>query len=149
MVFLGYAVRRDHFESDPGAVGQTIRVNGEQSTVIGVMPEGFRFPENQEIWVPLADDVLEITRGDGYTLDAFGRLRPGVTLDQAMTEYAGIAQRLETADAESNEGIGVRIQPFTVFLVISAVLTVTGLAASIIPARRATRVDPVEALRYE
>ena len=113
VVVLGYAVWRDHFESDPGVVGRTIRVNGEQSTVIGVMPEGFRFPENQEIWVPLADDVLEITRGDGYTLDAFGRLRPGVTLDQAMTEYAGIAQRLETAYAESNEGIGVRIQPFT------------------------------------
>lgn len=113
VVVLGYTVWRDHFESDPGAVGRTIRVNGEQSTIIGVMPDGFRFPVDQEIWVPLTDDVLEIPRGEGYTLNAFGRLRAGVTLDQAMTEYAGIANRLETAYPDSNEGIGVRIQPYT------------------------------------
>jgi hypothetical protein len=54
VVIIGHAMWQNRFGSDPQIVGKTMRVNGRASTIVGVMPEGFRFPNNQELWRPLA-----------------------------------------------------------------------------------------------
>ncbi len=113
VIILGYAAWRDRYGSDPNVVGRVVRVNGEQTTVIGVMPEGFAFPLAEEVWVPLRMNPLEMERGSGYTLAAFGRLKDGVTLDQAQAEFSAIARRLELEYPETNEGVGVVIKPYT------------------------------------
>lgn len=113
VILLGYNVWRDRYASDPNVVGRVVRVNGEQTTVVGVMPEGFAFPIAEEVWVPLRMNPLEMERGEGYTLEVFGRLRDGVTLDQAQAEFSAIASRLEIEYPETNEGVGVVIKPYT------------------------------------
>jgi predicted permease len=113
VIIMGYAAWRDRYGSDPDVVGRVVRVNGEQATVIGVMPEGFAFPLAEEVWVPLRMNPLEMERGSGYTLAAFGRLKDGVTLDQAHAEFSAIARRLELEYPETNEGVGVVIKPYT------------------------------------
>ncbi|MGD8868932.1 MAG: ABC transporter permease, partial [Gemmatimonadales bacterium] len=113
VIILGYNAWRDRYASDPNVVGQVIRVNGEQTTIVGVMPEGFAFPIAEEVWVPLRMNPLEIERGEGYTLEVFGRLKDGVTLDQAQAEFSAIARRLESAYPETNEGVGVVMKPYT------------------------------------
>jgi predicted permease len=113
VIILGHAVWRDRYASDPGVIGTTIRVNGVASTVVGVMPEGFAFPESQEVWVPLRLNPLAIPRGEGQQLNVYGRLRPGVSLDQAQVELAAVARRLATEHPRTNEGVGVQILPYT------------------------------------
>ena len=113
VIILGYNAWRDRYASDPDVVGRVIRVNGEQTTIVGVMPEGFAFPIAEEVWVPLRMNPLEIKRGEGYTLEVFGRLKDGVTLDQAQAEFSAIARRLENEYPETNEGVGVGIKPYT------------------------------------
>lgn len=113
VIVLSYHVWRDQFGSDPGAVGQAVRVNGEPSTVVGVMPEGFRFPILQDVWIPLGMDALTLERGEGRALDVFGMMREGVTEEEATTEFTGIAQRLEQAYPEIHEGFRPLITPYT------------------------------------
>jgi predicted permease len=113
VIILGYNAWRDRYGSDPGVVGRVIRMNGEQATIIGVMPEGFAFPIAEEVWVALRMNPLELERGQGYSLEVFGRLKDGVNIDQANAEFAAIARRLELEYPETNEGVGVVIKPYT------------------------------------
>src|SRR5262245_33805437 len=113
VVLISYDVWQTRFNADPAIVGRTIRANGQPMTIVGVMPEKFRFPFQQQIWLPLRLDPLKIKRGQGTTLEVFGRLRPGVSLTQARTELNSIAARLEQAYPESNKDIRAVLKPFT------------------------------------
>jgi putative ABC transport system permease protein len=112
-VILSYHLWQDRFHGDPGALGRTVKTNGEAAEIVGVMPRGFLFPERDDVWVPLREDPLQLPRGGGTWLNVYGKLRTGVTLDQASTEFAGIAHRLATAYPDTNKGIGASIEPFT------------------------------------
>ena len=65
VVLLGYGLWRDRFGSAPDIVGRTIRANGVERTVIGVMPEVFAFPIREALWIPLSIDPLAKPRGQG------------------------------------------------------------------------------------
>jgi predicted permease len=112
VVILGYSVWRDRYEGDPDILGSTIRTNGVQTTVVGIMPEGFEFPGFQRIWLPIRMDPLQLERREGTGLRVFGRLRPGVSLSEASAEMTSIAARLEAQYPQSNAGVGVMLQPF-------------------------------------
>lgn len=111
VIVLGYEVWLNRYNADPAIVGETIRVNGVATTVAGVMPEGFRFPLIQEVWLPLQIDLTKFPRGGGLTLEGLGRLKPGVTLDQARAEFSNIAAALAEQYKE-NENVTSVIKPF-------------------------------------
>jgi putative ABC transport system permease protein len=113
VVLLGYALWRDRYASDPDIVGKTIRANGEPMTVVGVMPDKFEFPIRQAVWLPLRMDPLKLKRGEGMTLEVIGRLKDGVTVDQAVLEMNGIAKRLALEYPAANEGTGAVVKPYT------------------------------------
>ncbi|MGH7460646.1 MAG: ABC transporter permease, partial [Longimicrobiales bacterium] len=113
VLLLGYDVWQTRFNADPNIVGKSIRANGMPMTIVGVLPQKFRFPFQQQIWLPIRLDPLKIARGQGTTLEVFGRLRDGVSQQQASTELNAIAQRLELAYPESNRDIRAVIKPFT------------------------------------
>ena len=114
VLLLSHGAWRNRFGGDAGVVGQAVHVNGEAATIIGVMPEGFAFPIREEVWVPLRMDPLRIDRKQpGLTLEVFGRLRDGVSRDQAAAELAAIAQHLEQEYPETNRGITTVIKPYT------------------------------------
>ncbi len=112
-VILGHRVWRDRFRSDPDILGRTVRINGEPTVVIGVMPEGFRFPIDQDLWLPLRWDADLPSRDAGQTLEVYGRLAPGVTADQAQVEMSSIAKRLADTYPETNKGVGAVVKPYT------------------------------------
>jgi putative ABC transport system permease protein len=112
VIVLGYAVWRDRYGADPGVLGRTVRANGEPVTVIGVMPETFAFPFAQQVWLPLRLDPLALPRGEGQTVQVFGRLRAGVSPDEATTQMRAIARRLELEHPTTNEGVGAVVGPF-------------------------------------
>ncbi|HZD06405.1 MAG TPA: ABC transporter permease, partial [Longimicrobiales bacterium] len=90
-VILGYATWRDDYGLDPDVIGRPVRVSGEPAEIIGVMPEGFRFPSNDELWTPLRADPLASARGKGPRLMVMGRLRDGVDRKTAEADIASIA----------------------------------------------------------
>jgi putative ABC transport system permease protein len=112
-LLLGYRAWRDHFGSDPSVLGRSATVNGEVGVIVGVMPEGFLFPEAQEVWVPMRQDPLAVPRGQSCCVQTFGKLREGVSLEAALSEFDGITASLAAEFPETNEGVGAMITPFT------------------------------------
>ena len=112
---LGYTLWTNRYASDRGIVGRTIRVNGMPTTVVGVMPEGFGFPETEQLWTPLALDATRAgssAAGQGAAYNVIGRLRDGVTRDAAGAEIATLSRRLALADPKAHEGRGLAVRPF-------------------------------------
>jgi predicted permease len=113
VAILGYTVWQNHFGGDPDVIGRTVRMNGEVTTIVGVMPEGFLFPMNEQLWVPYRQNVSEMERGSGTWLGVFGRLKDGVSPEAAQAEFSTIAERLAMEYPETNEGVGATIEPYT------------------------------------
>ncbi len=113
VLILGHHVWRDDYGSDPGVLGQAVTVNGEEATIIGVMPEGFRFPVLEDVWVPLRADPLAVARGEGHHVTPIGKLPEDLTQEQAQTEFNGIAARIAQDHRETNEGLEALVIPYT------------------------------------
>ncbi len=103
----GYWQRR--YGGSPDVIGHTLVINGQQNTIVGVMPAGFHLLYDVDIWRPMRDggDYTGVRRFHNWTL--FGRLAPGVTIEQAQSEVDVVAARLEVAYPESNTGKGLRV----------------------------------------
>jgi putative ABC transport system permease protein len=96
VVVLSDQLWRERFNADPRLIGQTVMLSQQGFTVIGVMPSTFAFPKGIDLWVPLKTVTPQRSvesRGSIY-LQAVGRLKPGVTLDQAEADLNTIIARL-------------------------------------------------------
>lgn len=83
VMIIGADIWRNRFNEDPGIVGKAVRVNGQDAEIVGVMPDGFNFPFDEDIWLPQQQDLASLARPDGADSVVFGRLRDGVTMEQA------------------------------------------------------------------
>jgi putative ABC transport system permease protein len=111
VVILSHALWQQSFGGDPQLVGQQLKVDGQPHTVVGIMPPGFRFPQDDvELWLPYALDPNS-GRGGSNFLRVMGRLEPGATLAQARAEFETIAVRLEQAYPDTNKGWRVFMLP--------------------------------------
>ena len=120
VVLLSDALWQRQFGGDPWIVNQTIQLNGESYTVVGVMPAGFQFPGKRDLWVPFViDPHKEPWRADRTNRNSsvFGRLKPGVTFNQAVAEMEIVAQRLEQQHPQSNTGWRVGLKTFYEWIV--------------------------------
>jgi putative ABC transport system permease protein len=104
-IILSDRVWHDRFDAKPSVIGRDIIVNGVKYTVIGVMPPGFEFPAQSGAWTSMQLDPLA-QRGN-HSWQVIGRLKPGVTIEQARKDLNIIAARLETEYPTSNTGWGV------------------------------------------
>ena len=112
-VVLGHEAWVTRYKADPGVAGTAAIVNGEPATILGVMPAGFQFPQEQELWVARRDArAANPDRLFSPVFDVLGRLKDGVTMEQAELEMAVIAQRLAQAYPESNAGVTTRFRTF-------------------------------------
>ena len=110
VIMLSHGLWQRRFGGERNIIGREIQVDGANRTVIGVMPPDFRFPEKQtDFWVPLAIAPDLQTQRQAYWLTIIGRLKPGVTVEQARPEMEAIAKRMETNFPESNTNMGVNL----------------------------------------
>ena len=115
VVIVTYGLWQERFGGDPGLLGRTLRLNGVERTVVGIMPESLDWFPNADLIVPL--DLSADTRRGNHTLGLFGRLKPGVTLEEATAEMEGIAARLGEQYPESNSGWSVGLSTFDDWIV--------------------------------
>lgn len=106
-VVLGHRIWKDRFGADPQILGRALRMNGRVRTVIGVLPEGMRFPEAAEMYIPIVVERYEQER-DSHYLDTVARLAPGVTIAQAQAEFRTLGAQLEREHPETNRAKGFR-----------------------------------------
>jgi predicted permease len=112
VVIIGYEIWKNRFGRDPNAVGRVLRINGRAATIIGVMPERMKFPENSELWMPFVPTDAQLAR-DARILGVFGRLADGATKEAADDEIDGIARRTIAANAEQTGSLaGGRVETF-------------------------------------
>jgi predicted permease len=105
-VVISDTLWRGHFNSNPAVVGQTLRLNNEPHTIVGVTAasfRGLRIGLPPEFWVPITRNEMDSGRDD-RGLGIVGRLKPGVTLEQAQSQLTTIAARLAQAYPKTNLG---------------------------------------------
>jgi putative ABC transport system permease protein len=94
---------RQRYSADPAIVGRTITTYGNQYTVVGVMPPGFAFPDDVDLWLRSSWDFTRHSR-DAHFMEAVGRLKPGITIEQARRELAQLTGRLGAEHPATNSG---------------------------------------------
>jgi hypothetical protein len=108
---LGDEIWRRDFNADPNIIGQSVAINGKAATIIGVMPPGFKFPVSEELWTPLYNEWPLTPRGELFlgannrAPAVMGRLKPGVTLDQANAEMVTIARNIAADNPKTNQNL--------------------------------------------
>jgi putative ABC transport system permease protein len=108
-VMISYAFWQSHFGGDRGALGRSIRLDGEEYQIIGVMPADFQYPSRDiQVWAPFRFDRASgnYTDRTNIWLNAVARLRPGVTLEQARADARRISGRLAQQFPVANKGLG-------------------------------------------
>jgi hypothetical protein len=173
---LGYRFWQRRFNADPNVVGKHIGVNGHVLTIVGVTARGFTstqlFNYVPDISVPVHLQPILLPGGSHWVEDRTnrwitmrGRLKPGVSLQQAETEFNVVARRLASQYPDTNRGrllgalaagrllgqivAGVSGTDPATYLVVVFLTFVVGAIAALLPARRAAAVDPVRALHWE
>lgn len=142
VVVLSHATWKNRFASNPRIIDQQVTINNQSHTIVGVMPANFQFPvgfgymgkvlnDPIDLYVPIAAPAEEAARGH-YSFFAIGRLKPGVTINQAQAEMSGIESRLEQQYPDTNTGIGIKListQEQTVKEIRPALLVLLGAVA--------------------
>ena len=139
---LGYEIWQRDFGGDPKIVGESVRINGKAATIIGVMPQNFKFPNAEQLWVPLYNEFPLKPRDDpsGLGVQVIGRLKPGVSFDQVNAEFIGLARRISKDNPKTNGLLtSASVQPLlnafvgpqlrqTVYAMLGAVIVVLLIA---------------------
>ncbi|HQZ19207.1 MAG TPA: ABC transporter permease, partial [Vicinamibacteria bacterium] len=114
VLLLSYGVWQRDFGGAQNIVGKDVRLNGKPATIIGVMPQGFSFPQSEEMWIPLFSEFPPKARNDpqGNNPAVLGLIRKEVSLDAAQAEFAGFAKRFAAAYPDTNKNFNdAQIQP--------------------------------------
>ena len=116
VVMLSQSLWRRGFFNDPDIIGKSIQIDGASFTVVGVMGE--QYPLETDFWLPLSHlSQVDLTSRSHHSVQAIGRLRPGVTIEQARKEMEIIAERLRQLYPATNKNIGVELTPMRHYLV--------------------------------
>src|SRR5439155_1159584 len=169
---ISYQLWQGRFRGDPQIAGKTQRLNGVMHTIVGVVPEGFYgtfVGWSMNFWVPASmEDIFE---SGGYKLEdrgarwieAYARLKPGVTQQQAQQEFAAISGRLEAEYPTTNRGRAIRFWPLwqTPFnnaatllptleiMLVVAVCLATTLLMGLVPALQTGKIDLAQSMKME
>jgi predicted permease len=156
---IGNRLWQQRYAGRADIVGQTIQIGSERHTIVGVMPDGYAFPVNNRIWIPLRLDPARFERFHAPYVDVFARLVPGAAIDDARREAELVGKRLARSDPAANADLHQRVIPYTrmfidnadstwvyhlVQLVVAALLAVIGTnVAVLVYARTASRMGEI------
>ena len=103
VVLLSHEIWTRRYAKDPGIIGKSVLLNATPHTVVGVMPERFKFPDNQQAWIAMAP-LHHTDSRNNRGMWTFARLNPGVTQEQAQSEVTALAGRSAEQYAGENQG---------------------------------------------
>jgi predicted permease len=107
---IGYGIWKDRYGSDPNIIGRQVRIDAQQAAIIGVMPQGYKFPSGVDMWVPLVS-TPELEKRDNRHVTGYGILKTGVSVQKASAELDGIAHHL-AAQYKEDKDLVASVQTF-------------------------------------
>ena len=118
VALISGGIWKTRYASDPAIIGKAVRVNTIPATIVGVMPDGFKWPFQSEVWMPMSQrsPVFRLPR-QGRSFMAYGRLADGATLEQARSEMKNIAAQLSNQYQDSNKDLTAQVTPFLDFVI--------------------------------
>jgi len=135
VVVLSHSLWQRRFGADRSVVGRKVLLNREPWTVVGVMPEGFEFPQfnfKGDLWGPLHLDAAALAdRNDSFGVVAVARLAPGTPVERAQAELDTIYRRLVADHPDDDEGRGARVIPIQELLAQQVAPALTALMAAV------------------
>lgn len=152
VVILSHQLWTQRFAGSDNVLGRTLLLNGSPATVVGVLPEGFRFPENSDLWTPFLYDQKAYPRG-AFSFFGFARMRDGATLDDVQNELAQLGRQLAARHPATNDGVSLHAKAMRhettrdvtllvcimIFAVTFVLLMACANVANLLLARAATR----------
>jgi putative ABC transport system permease protein len=112
VVVLSYAFWQRRYGGDSSIIGRSILMDEEPTTVVGVMPRGFFFPDHQtDYWEPASFTAEDLARRNRHNLEVIARMKPGVTFARAQDDMDVIAKRLQQQYPASNTKVGAVVVP--------------------------------------
>ncbi len=139
VALIGYNIWQRDFGGSKDIVGRGVRINGKPATIIGVMPKGFAFPTNEDLWIPLYSEFPPKPRKDPTAVNPalIALIKPGVSIDQANAEFTGFAKRFAAAYPETNKQfntgqVDLLIKTFTPRPLRSTLLTMLGFCVGVL-----------------
>ena len=104
VAIIGYGIWQADFGGSRAALDRVVRINGKPTRIVGVMPQGFAFPQNEQLWIPLFSEFPARPRTDAQAINpaVLGLIRTGVSLDQANSEFTGFARRFAEVYPDSH-----------------------------------------------
>jgi putative ABC transport system permease protein len=108
---LSYGFWQRHFAGNAEALGKTVELNYQPYTVVGVMPRWFSYPESIDVWIPIDKTVNGTSARGNYSFMAIGRLKRGVTVEQAQADLSTIAAAQARLYPDTNKDRGVQAVP--------------------------------------
>ncbi len=108
---LSYGFWRRHFAGSADALGKTVELNYQPYTVVGVMPRWFNYPESIDVWIPLDHTVQGTSARGNYSYMAIGRLKQGITIQQAQSDLSAIAAHQSQLYPDTNKDRNVSVIP--------------------------------------
>jgi predicted permease len=111
-VVIGHDVWQTKFAADPGVVGRPVRVGSMAGSIVGVMPAGFEFPINHDVWLPLRLSSAGHGRRQGPGLTVFGRLTRGAGFHEAQVELSAMGRRASAAFPDTHEHLRPQVLPY-------------------------------------
>ena len=114
VVVISHGLWQRRFGGDPRIVGRVIKLDGRDREIVGVTPEDFRFElvtGATDFWLPIDPQASGYQQRGAIFLNAIGRLKPDVTIEQAHADLSVVAARLEQQYQNTNAGVGVRLAP--------------------------------------
>jgi putative ABC transport system permease protein len=113
VIVIGYDVWQARFGGRSDVIDQTVRIGDLHAAVVGVMPQGFGFPVNENAWLPFRVRVADYGPRQGPMLNLFGRLAPGVSMKAAQAELALLGERASADQPVTHEHIRPQVIPYT------------------------------------
>lgn len=111
VMLIGYGVWKDRYGKDAGVIGRSVRVNEKPVTIIGVMPEGFKFPNNEDAWMAAIPDA-EMERRNHRRFNVIGLLKPDSSIAEANADMSVIASRLSKQFPDSHKDHSMQVFTF-------------------------------------
>ncbi len=147
VVVLSDRLWRSHFGGDRSTIGKSVNLDGTSYTIIGVMPAEFAYPAGADLWTPL---IISIEPGSSWAYQVIGRLKDGVSIEQALAEVQTIAARFKTDSKQPltasvvslHESVVGKIRPSLLILLaaVGAILLIAcGNVANLLLARGSGR----------
>jgi putative ABC transport system permease protein len=109
VAILSQSFWQRRFGADPAAVGSRLVVDGHSVEIVGVMPRGFDYPAGTDLWLPVERTAVYASGRGNNNFFVLGRLRRGVSIEQAQAQLDGVARQIATAYPDSNQGWGAKV----------------------------------------